>query len=72
MRNILKLSQPQLDRISEIFGNITVAWFSIGFIAPLFIKPVILFDLVISIVLSLLMSLLFLYLSLTTIKRRYK
>ncbi|OGC15986.1 hypothetical protein A3J90_05925 [candidate division WOR-1 bacterium RIFOXYC2_FULL_37_10] len=32
-----KFSNKQLDRISEIAGNIAVAWFSAGVISPLFI-----------------------------------
>jgi hypothetical protein len=33
-----KLSIGQLKRISEILGNISVAWFSAGVIAPLFAR----------------------------------
>ncbi len=44
MKNVLKLSQPQLDRISEIFGNIAVVWFSAGIISPVFSPPQVMFD----------------------------
>lgn len=32
-----KLSKGQLKAASEIFGNISVAWFTAGVISPLFI-----------------------------------
>ncbi len=32
-----RLSKSQFSRISEVFGNISVAWFSAGVISPLFI-----------------------------------
>ncbi|MEK7536759.1 MAG: hypothetical protein AAB559_03215 [Patescibacteria group bacterium] len=33
-----KITLSQLNRLSEIFGNISVAWFTAGVIAPLFTK----------------------------------
>ncbi len=33
-----KLSKGQINRLSEITGNTSVAWFSIGVIAPLFVR----------------------------------
>lgn len=34
-----RLSRGQLERASEILGNLAVAWFSAGIISPLFIYP---------------------------------
>lgn len=33
------LSKGQIERASEIFGNVSVAWFSAGAISPLFSDP---------------------------------
>lgn len=33
----MKLSPPQYKSISEILGNIAVAWFTAGIVSPLFI-----------------------------------
>lgn len=35
----MKLNTEQLKRVSEILGNIAVAWFTMGVISPLFAKP---------------------------------
>lgn len=35
----MTLTIHQIDRGSEIFGNLSVAWFSVGVIAPLFTQP---------------------------------
>lgn len=34
-----KLSKGQLARASEVFGNISVAWFSAGAISPVLARP---------------------------------
>ena len=39
-----RLSKGQLNRASEVMGNISVAWFTAGAITPLFAPPVILID----------------------------
>lgn len=41
-----KLNSRQLDRTSEILGNVSVAWFTVGVISPVFIKPKSIIDLV--------------------------
>ncbi|MBI5122663.1 hypothetical protein HZA75_02270 [Candidatus Roizmanbacteria bacterium] len=35
----MNLNKPQLERTSEILGNVSVTWFSAGVITPLFIRP---------------------------------
>lgn len=35
----MTLTLSQVNRASEIFGNLSVAWFSVGVIAPLFTQP---------------------------------
>lgn len=35
----MTFSPGQLTRASEIFGNLSVAWFSAGVIAPFFTRP---------------------------------
>lgn len=67
--NRLRLSKGQLARISEILGNISVAWFSAGTISPLFTPPQTVFDFLIRLIVSLIMASVFLFLSLTIIKR---
>lgn len=68
MRITLKLSLPQLNRISEIFGNIAVVWFSAGVISPIFSPPQGMFDFAYRFLVSFIMSLVFIYLSLRAIK----
>lgn len=68
MRTKLKLSLPQLDRVSEIFGNIAVVWFSAGIISPIFSPVQSTFDFAYRFLVSLVMSLVFIYLSLRAIK----
>lgn len=63
-----KFSSSQRDRISEIFGNISVAWFTAGVISPLFIHPANLFEFFIAFGISLFMFVVFLILSLIVIK----
>lgn len=64
----LKLSTIQRERISEVFGNISVAWFSAGVISPIFFPPQTIFDFLYTFVVSLLLSVVFLVLSLLIIK----
>lgn len=33
-----RFSKGQMMRISEIFGNLSIAWFTAGIISPLFIR----------------------------------
>ena len=59
----------QLNRISEIFGNITVAWFTAGVIAPFFTKLDSDIDLIANVLISLILSGLFAYLSIEFVKK---
>lgn len=36
---IKKFTKGQLNRLSEVLGNVSVAWFSVGIIAPAVNKP---------------------------------
>lgn len=65
-----KITLSQLNRVSEITGNIAVAWFAAGTIAPIFTKPPLLKDLIINVLLSVALSGLFVYISLELIKKR--
>lgn len=65
----IKLTKLQLVRISEVLGNISVAWFSAGVITPIFIHPKTVFDFVYVLGLSLTLSGAFLILSLVTIRK---
>lgn len=65
-----KLSVKQLDRISEIFGNISVAWFSSGVIIPIITKQIDSLDFWLRLVLSLVMAGAFFVISLTILKKR--
>lgn len=51
-----KLTKEQSNRLSEVSGNITVAWFSAGVISPLFVRPRTAIDFLVGFVLSLLMA----------------
>lgn len=64
-----KITSSQLNRLSEIFGNISVAWFTAGVIAPFFTKFDSNSDVFANVLLSLAMSGLFVYLSLKFIKK---
>ena len=35
----MRFSKDQYKAVSEIFGNISSAWFTAGVISPLFVKP---------------------------------
>ena len=63
----MKLSDEQLNRASEILGNIAVAWFSAGVISPLFVQAQNI-DLYIAFVISIILSILFFVISLDLIK----
>lgn len=64
----IRLSRIQLNRVSEVLGNASVAWFSAGIISPIFIRPQTIFDFLATFVVSLGMSGFFLILSLVAIK----
>lgn len=49
-------SQGQLNRASEILGNLSVAWFTVGVISPLFIRPKEIIDLLTNLVVGLTMA----------------
>ncbi len=68
MKIALKLSLSQLDRISEIFGNISVVWFSAGIISPIFSPPQIVFDFAYRFLVSLVMSGFFFFWSIRLMK----
>lgn len=65
---MVRLSVGQLERASEILGNISVAWFSTGIISPLLTKPKNLLDVISTFVVSLLMALVFSVISLVIAK----
>ena len=67
MIRTLRLSKGQKERLSEIFGNVAVAWFSVGVITPLFI-PLGTVDLTLALVVSFTMTISFTTLSLTLIE----
>ena len=62
------LSNKQLERASEILGNISVAWFSAGAISPLFIGSRNIADLLFSLGVSMTLSAIFFAVSLELIK----
>lgn len=55
----LKLTTGQLNRMSEIFGNMAVAWLSAGVISPLFIPPQTVFALIFTLGVSLILAFVF-------------
>jgi len=63
-----RLSIGQLNRASEILGNIAVAWFSAGAISPLLAAPRNLWNFVFTFGTSILMAVLFTVFSLTLVK----
>lgn len=67
-----KLSFAQLNRSSEIIGNISVAWFSGGVIAPIISHSFKLIEFITFIVVSLIMSGIFFSISLEIIKKKNK
>lgn len=67
-----KFSFAQLNRASEIIGNISVAWFSGGVITPLIVRSLNIIMFFIYFVLSLTMSVSFFVLSLKMIEKSKK
>ena len=67
-----KFSSRQLNRASEIIGNISVAWFSGGIIAPIFSRSLKLIEFITFIVVSLIVSGIFFSISLEIIKKKNK
>ncbi|PIQ72672.1 hypothetical protein COY13_03985 [Candidatus Roizmanbacteria bacterium CG_4_10_14_0_2_um_filter_36_35] len=67
-----KLSSTQLNRVSEITGNISVAWFSGGIITPLIARSVSLIEFLFYFIVSLFMSGAFFVVSLEIIKKQKK
>ena len=65
----MNLNKSQLERTSEIMGNITVTWFSAGVITPLFIRPKNFIEFIFLFALSLLMAGLFFLGSLHLVRR---
>jgi hypothetical protein len=63
-----KLTKPQYNRLSEIFDNIAVAWFSAGVISPLFIHSENLFAFIGTFGLSLVLAVAFLLFSLLLVR----
>lgn len=63
-----RLSAAQMDRTSEILGNISVTWFSAGVISPVFVKPKDVIEFISLFLLSLIMSGLFFVWSLSIAK----
>ena len=68
----IKLSGAQFERLSEILGNICVAWFTFGVIAPIIIHPASIFEFIQGFMVSLFMSGSFLAVSLLIIKESRK
>ena len=64
-----KLSFEQSNRASEIIGNISVAWFSGGIIAPLIINSFSFIEFAYIFLVSLFMSIFFFILSLEIIRK---
>ncbi len=62
------LSSKQKQLLAEILGNLAVAWFMVGVISPMFLKPVSLPQLIPSVGASVLISVFFVYLALRVIK----
>lgn len=67
----VNLNKSQLERTSEIMGNITVAWFSAGVITPLFVRPKNIIDFITLLSVGLLMAGLF-YFGLIHLIRRVR
>jgi hypothetical protein len=55
----VKLNRGQLRIAAEVFGNISVAWFSIGVIAPLFLTAVRLGEKIVTMAVGLSMAVMF-------------
>lgn len=55
----MNLNRFQLERTSEILGNVSVAWFSAGVITPLFFRPKNIVEFIALFLVSLLMAGLF-------------
>lgn len=64
-----ELSIGQLDRSSEILGNLAVAWFSAGIASPLFNQSKNLAEIILFIALGITMSLFFFWASLSLAKQ---
>lgn len=64
-----KLSTRQKNRVSEIFGNISVAWFSAGAISPVINHPKNIAVFLIQFVVSLIWSMIFFKFSLDFAKK---
>jgi len=56
---VKKLSIGQSKAASEILGNIAVAWFTVGVISPIFIRPRSFFDFISNLMLGLIMTIFF-------------
>ncbi len=67
-----KFSFAQLNRASEIIGNISVAWFSGGIIVPLFVNNINLIEYITYSVVSLIVSFSFFIISLKIIEKNIK
>lgn len=67
-----KLSKGQLERTSEITGNISVAWFSGGVISLVLFHPQTVFDFGATFVLSLVMFIAFFIIALNLAKETRK
>jgi len=65
-----KFSFRQLNRASEIIGNISVAWFSGGVIAPLITKSFNFIEYAYIFLVSLFVSMFFFFLSLEIIRKK--
>ena len=65
-----KFSSRQLNRASEIIGNISVAWFSGGVIAPLITKSFNIIEYAYIFLVSLFVSMFFFFLSLEIIRKK--
>ncbi|MCJ7740951.1 hypothetical protein MUP32_06615 [Candidatus Microgenomates bacterium] len=63
-----KLSVEQRKSLADILGNIASAWFTIGVISPIFIKPESIVKLLIFIFAGLLMTAVFTSVSLIVVK----
>lgn len=65
----MKLNKDQKKQLAEIFGNMSVAWFSLGVISPIFIKPKTLSEFFTNLGLGLIFSFVFIIISLQFLKK---
>lgn len=68
----MRLNPDQRKQIAEIFGNISVAWFSGGIIAPFFFRNQTIQEFAINFIIGLFIGLFFVSMSLQYLKKKRK